>query len=173
MRERFVAILGRLDRVGRSVETGLLVLVLATLMIVGIGQIILREFFSFSFIWANELQNLMVLWLAMIATVAACRDNRHIRIDALSRVMHPTLARVSRVLVDLFAAVVCVVVAWQLYWYLQVEIEYEDTLLVDTPAWIAHSIMPLAFLLTGYRFVVNAARKAIGRDAGDDEVTAP
>ena len=46
--------------------------------------------------------------------------------------------------------------------YLQLEIEFEDTVLVDTPAWIANFIVPLAFLLVAYRFVVGAVAGLFG-----------
>ena len=169
MSNRLPAALRRLDRIGRALETTLLVLILGGLIVVAVGQIVLREFFSYGFIWANELQNLMVLWLAMFAAIAAARDDRHIRIDALSRVMPKHWVRIARVVVDLFAAVVCAVVAWQIYRYVQLEIEFEDTVLVDVPAWIVHGIMPIAFVLTGYRFVVNAVRRAAGIERDDDE----
>ena len=162
MSSRWLEWLSRFDRAGRFVETTLLVAILAGLMLVAVGQIVLRDVFTFGFIWANELQNLMVLWLAMIATVAASRDNRHIRIDALSRVLPAGAARAARVVVDLFAAAACGIVAWQVYRYLQIEIEYEDVVLVSTPAWAAHAILPIAFALTAYRFVVNAVKKAVG-----------
>lgn len=168
MPDKLLAVLGRLDRMGRAIETSLLVLILGGLVLVAVGQIVLREFFSFGFIWANELQNLMVLWLAMIAAVAACRDNRHIRIDALSHVLPDKFIRFSRVFVDLFAAVVCITIAWQVWRYIQLEIEFEDTVLVDTPAWMVHGIVPLAFLLTGYRFVVGAIRKAVGLEVDEE-----
>ncbi len=42
---------------------------------------------------------------------------------------------------------------------LQLEIEFEDTVLVDMPAWIAHVILPLAFALISYRFLVCAGRE--------------
>jgi len=170
MSEKLLALLGRFDRIGRAIETALLVLVLSILILIAAGQIVLREFFDIGFIWANELQNLMVLWLAMIAAVAASRDNRHIRIDALSHVLPKPAIRVTRVIVDIFAAGVCVVIAWQVYRYIQLEIEFEDTLLVDTPAWLIHSVVPVAFLLTAYRFVVSAIKKAVGLDADEKQV---
>lgn len=173
MPSKLLDMLGRLDRIGRAIETTLLVCILAALMFVAVGQIVLREFFRFGFMWANELQNVMVLWLAMIAAVAACRDNRHIRIDALSHVLPDKFIRYSRVLVDLFAAVVCGVIAWQVFLFLQLEIEFADKVLVDTPAWIVHSIVPLAFLLTGYRFVVNAIKKAVGLDEIEERGSLP
>jgi len=99
------------------------------------------------------------LWLALVGSIAACRENRHIRIDALSHVLPDSAVNVLRIIVDLFTAVVCAVIAVQAWRYLQVEIEYKDTVLVNTPAWLAHAIMPLAFALISYRFLVAALRQ--------------
>ena len=90
----------------------------------------------------------------MVGSIAAARDNRHIRIDVLSHVLPDKLVALTRVVVDLFAAGVCVTIAWQAWRYLQLEIEWQETVLIDTPAWVAHAIVPAAFLLIGYRFLV-------------------
>jgi len=132
----------------------MLVSTLTAMMLVAVGQIIMREAFGTGFGWADELVRLMVLWLALVGSIAACRENRHIRIDALSHVMPDMAVNIIRIVVDVFAAVVCGVIAVQAWRYLQIEIEYEDTVLVDTPAWIAHVIMPAAFFLISYRFSI-------------------
>ncbi len=163
-----LAILGRMDKLGRAIENVFLVTLLSGLMLLQFGQIALRQFFDTGFIWADELLKLMVLWLAMIAAIAACRDNRHIRIDALSHLLPDTAIRVTRIIVDVFAAGVCFVVAWHAWRYLQLEIEFEDTVLIETPAWLVHSVVPIAFALTGYRFVVGALKRAVGLEAGDE-----
>ncbi len=164
MASKIFATLARLDSAGRFVENTLLVLLLGGMMILSVTHIVMREVFNTGVVWSGELLKLMVLWLAMIATVAACRDDRHIRIDALSHVLPDNLIRFSRAFVDLFAAVVCSAVAWHAWRYLQLEIEFEDTVLIDTPAWIAHMIIPLAFAITAYRFVIGAIKKAAGLD---------
>ena len=161
-------ILGRLDRFGRFIENIFLVGLLGAMMVLSVTQIVMREIFNTGFVWAGELLKLMVLWLAMIAAIAAARDNRHIRIDALSHILPKAAIRYTRVLVDLFGAVVCGVVAWQAWRYLQLEIEFEDTVLIDTPAWIAHGVIPASFALMAYRFVVGALRKALGRDEDEE-----
>jgi TRAP-type C4-dicarboxylate transport system permease small subunit len=161
---RTLTFLGRMDRLGRGLENVFLVGLLGAMMVLSVMQIIMREVFNTGVVWAGELLKLMVLWLAMIAAIAACRDNRRIRIDALSHVLPKQAIRYTRVLVDLFAAAVCGVVAWHAWRYLQLEIEFEDTVLIDTPAWIVHAIIPVSFAVTGYRFVVGAVRKALGRD---------
>jgi len=137
----------------------MLVALLTTMMLVAVGQIIMREAFGTGFAWADELVRLIVLWLALVGSIAACRENRHIRIDALSHVLPDNVVKAIRVFVDLFAAAVCAVVAVQAWRYLQIEIEYEDTVLVNTPAWIAHVIMPAAFGLISYRFLLGALKQ--------------
>ncbi len=161
---KVTALLAHLDRFGRFAENTFLVALLGAMMVLSVTQIVMREVFGTGFVWAGELLKLMVLWLAMIAAIAACRDNRHIRIDALSHLLPKKLIRLIRVFVDLFAAAVCVVIAWQAYRYLQLEIEFEDKVLINTPAWIAHVVVPVSFAVSGYRFVVGAVRKAFGKE---------
>ncbi len=162
------AFLSRLDRIGRFAENTALVTLLGAMMVLAVGQIVLREIFSTGFVWADELIKLMVLWLAMVGSIAAARDNRHIRIDALSHILPETAIKLTRVLVDVFAAAVCGVIAWHTYRYLQLEIEFEDSVLIDTPAWIAHLIVPLAFALIAYRFLVSIAWQLYRLIMGDD-----
>lgn len=138
------------------------------MIVLAVGQIVLREVFDTGIIWADELLKIMVLWLAMVGSIAACRDDRHIRIDVLSHLLPDWLMQISRVIVDVFAAIVCAVIAWQAWRYLQIEIEFEDQVLVDTPAWIAHVVLPLAFALISYRFFILAARKITSMVAGAD-----
>ena len=164
MTARVLAALARLESAGRFLENALLVLLLGGMMVLSVAQIVLREVFNTGLVWSGELLKLMVLWLAMIATVAACRDNRHIRIDALARVLPRSFVCYSRVFVDLFAAAVCAMIATQAWRYLKLEIEFGDTVLIDTPAWIAHGIIPVAFAVAAYRFVVGALKTAVGRE---------
>ena len=167
MTSKIAELLARLDRLGRAAENVLLVTLLTGMILLSVGQIALREFFNTGFIWSDELLKLMVLWLAMIAAIAACRDNRHIRIDALSHLLPARLLKASRVIVDGFAAVVCAFIAWHAFRYLRLEYQYGDTVLLATPAWLAHGIVTVAFALTAWRLLVGALRRAAGR--GDDD----
>ena len=171
MSPSLTGVLSRLDHFGRLMENVALVTMLSSMIVLAVGQIVLREVFETGIIWADELLKLMVLWLAMIGSIAACRDDRHIRIDALSHVLPQWLINMTRVLVDIFAAIVCAVVATHAWRYLQLEIEFEDQVLVDTPAWIAHVVIPVAFALISYRFVILAIKKAQAMITGVDEAT--
>ena len=163
MRSGLSTLFSRFDRLGRLVENIALVVMLGGMIVLAFGQIVLREVFETGFVWADELIKLMVLWLAMIGAVAASRDDRHIRIDVLSQILPDGVIKYARVLVDVFAAVVSAVVAWQAWRYLQLEIEFEDQVLIDTPAWIAHVIVPFAFALISYRFACLALGRLFAR----------
>lgn len=158
----------RLDALGRLAENVALVSLLTGLMVLAVGQIVLREIFNTGFVWADELVKLIVLWLAMFGAIAAARENRHIRIDLLSHLLPPKAVVITRVIVDLFAAVVCGFIAFHTWRYMQLEIEFEEVVLIDTPAWIAHIILPVAFALIGYRFVVGALRSVIELSLGKE-----
>jgi C4-dicarboxylate transporter DctQ subunit len=162
-------IISRMDSAGRLFENILLVTLLGTMMLLSVGQIIAREVFETGLFWSGELVRIMVLWLAMIGAVAACREDRHIRIDAISHLMSARTVSVVRLVVDTFAAVVCATVAWHAWRYIQLEIEFEDTVLVDTPAWLAHIVVPIGFALLSYRFLVRVAIEAMKLKSGELE----
>lgn len=147
--------LARLARIGTAVEDGLLVLLLAILMLLAVGQIALRIGFSSGVIWADELVKIVVLWLALVASVAASRSRRHLRIDLLNQFVPERLALLPGVIVDAFAAAVCGVIAWHSFRYLQLSAEFQETVLLDTPAWVVQGILPLAFALMTWRFALH------------------
>ncbi len=166
MTQAVTAALARLDQAGRLVENILLVTLLGGMMLVAVGQVIAREVFETGFFWGGELVRLMVLWLAMVGSIAACRENRHIRIDAISHLLSDRAVGIARMLVDTFAAVVCGVIAWNAWRYLQLDIEGDATVLIDTPAWVAHLVVPVAFALLSYRFLVSVLQTAVKNIVG-------
>lgn len=154
--DRRPGVLGALERWGTAAENALLVLLLGIMMIVAVGQIVLRLFFNSGFIWADELLKILVLWVALVASIAASRSGRHLRIDILSHFVAPRFARLPGIAVDAFTAGVCGVIAWHSARYVQLAVEFQDTVLVDVPAWLVHGLLPVAFLLMCYRYALSA-----------------
>ena len=144
----------RLERWGTAVENAVLVIFLGAMMLLAIAQIVLRIFFSFGFIWADELVKFFVLWIALVASVAASRSDRHLRIDILSHFVTNKYARCPRAIADTFAAVICSLLAWHSWRYIELTIEFQDKVLIGFPAWIAYILLPLSFLLMSYRFIL-------------------
>ncbi len=154
-------LLARLERWGTGAENASLVLLLGALMALAVGQIVLRIFFDSGLVWADELLRMMVLWIALIGSIAAARSKRHLKIDVLSHFIPERYTQVPGIIVDGFTSLTCGLLAWHSIRFLQITIEMEDTILVDIPSWIAHGILPVAFLLMCYRFLISSA-KGIG-----------
>lgn len=151
----------RLERWGTAAEDAALVILLGALMLLAVGQIAMRIFLSTGFIWADELVKLIVLWIALVASIAAARSDRHLRIDVVSHFVPARFARFPRLIVDAFAAIMCGVLAWQSWRYLQLTVEFGDTVLIDVPAWMAYALLPLSFVLMCYRFILMSGSELI------------
>ena len=156
--------LDSLDRAGRLAENTALVVLLGTRIGVSVFQIINRQLLdgSFSLSWADELVKIIVLWLAMVGSIAAARDNRHIRIDLISHVLSGPVVAWAKVIVDFFAAAVCAVIAWNAYRLIREEMSWGDTIFNDVPLWLLHTIVPLAFVLLSYQFLVRTGKLLLG-----------
>ena len=149
---------GRVDRVARSLETWLIVAILGGLILLGAAQIVLRNFFSIGFAWGDGLARLAVLWLGLLGALAASRDGRHITMGALARVLPPRLRIAAGVAADVFGAAVSAALAWAAWAFVGDSREFGDTLLGDLPAWWFQAIMPAAFALIAWQFVVQAVK---------------
>lgn len=158
--------LKRLERWGTAAENLFLVLLLTTMILLAVGQIVLRIFFSIGFVWADELISLIVLWIAIVASVAAARSDRHLRIDALSNFVAEKYARLPRIIVDAFAAGMCLFLGWQSYRYIM--LFGEDTVLTSVPVWLAFGVLPISFALMAYRFFLMSAKGVLRVIGGDD-----
>ena len=152
--------LARAARFGVALENALLVALLGFLVVFSFAQIVLRNVFSISVTWGDGLTRVVVLWLALLGALAASRDGRHIRMNALLQWLPPKLQLLTGVGSDLFGAAVSGVLAWLAFLF--VRESRGDVLLGQFPAWWFESVMPVAFALIAYRFVVHAVNRVRG-----------
>lgn len=149
---RLTSILGRLEQAGKLAEDTLLVLILGSMILLAAGQILLRNFLDVGFIWGDELLRMLVLWLAVAGALAASRSDKHINIDVLNRFLPEQAALAVKIVVHLFTAVICGLVAWHSLAFVQTSREFEDVLLGNIPAWLLQSILPVGFGLMSWRY---------------------
>ena len=137
-------------------------IVLSGLILLGAAQIVLRNAFSIGFAWGDGLARLAVLWLGLLGALAASRDGRHITMGALARVLPPKLRLAAGVCADLFGAAVSAVLAYAAFRFVRDAREFGDTMLGDLPAWWFQAIMPVAFALIAWQFLVQAVKRLRG-----------
>lgn len=140
-------------------EDAVLVVILSGMILLAFGQIVARNFFSFGFIWSDELLRMLVLWIAVAGAVAASRTDKHINIAVLDRFLSPKLNDRVKIIVDLFTAGVCAVVTWYSISFVHTSYEYEEVLLGNVPAWLPQLVLPVGFGLISWRYLLASLKR--------------
>ncbi len=153
-----------MDRYGRMAENGLLLVMLLLMLAVAVTQIVSRNAFNSGFVWADEFLRLTVLWVALLGSIAASRDHRHLRIDVLSRFLAPGILRWTNFLVDLFTAAICAVLTYYSFEFVAETREYEDLAFGTRPLWLFQSILPIGFGLMTWRYFIWSFRRLAGHE---------
>ena len=144
------------DRAIARLETSLVVLLLGLMIFLDFAQVILRNFFSSGFIWADTFLRQTVLWVAFLGASLAVQERKHINIDVLSRLMPERWKRLSRLLTDVFSAVVCFAFLRASITFVKNEIAQATILFLDLPAWYFQIIIPVGYGLICFRFLIKA-----------------
>lgn len=136
------------------VEDALLVLLLSAMIGLASTQILLRNLLDSGFVWIDPLLRVLVLWLGLIGATVATRNNRHIRIDLLTKFFRRNTHRLIQSVIAQISAWTCLVIAW--YGFQWIRMDYIDglTSFVGVPAWMLEVIIPAAFALIGLRYLI-------------------
>lgn len=142
--------------IGSRIETLALSVLLLAIIVLAALQIVLRNFFSMSLFFADELIRIAVLWIAVIGGVAAARDGRHIAITIVPRYFPHAWHKPASVLACTFAAVISGTLMWHAFRFVADSRRFDDVILGDMPAWMFQAVMPIGFGLMCYHFVRHA-----------------
>ena len=148
--------LQQLIRITHHVEDGLLIVLLAGMIGFAVTQIILRNVFGGGLTWAGPLLRILVLWVGLMGAMVATRQDNQIAIDVLTRFLSPKLKLLTRVIVDLFTTIVCAVIAYHAYRFVISEYEEGTIAFAKAPAWVFELILPIAFAIIGWRYLIYA-----------------
>jgi TRAP-type C4-dicarboxylate transport system permease small subunit len=136
------------------IEDALVVGLLAGMITLAGAQILLRNLFGTGLDWADPLLRTMVLWLGLLGAVVAAREDRHIRIEVLPRLLPARARRLLRVATDWFAGGVCLLLAYFGGRFVAMDYAYGVPAVGVIDAWILELIIPVAFALMAFRFLL-------------------
>ncbi len=138
----------------RRIEDALLVLLLGAMIVLAGSQIVLRNLFDSGISWSDPVLRVLVLWVGMMGAMIATQQDKHIRIDLLSRYLPPAWRHYTARLNELFSAVVCGLLAWHSGRFVYFEWQDGTTLVSNFPAWAAEAILPFGFTVMTLRFLL-------------------
>jgi TRAP-type C4-dicarboxylate transport system permease small subunit len=140
------------------IEDAMLIVLLTAMVTVAGAQIVLRNLFDGALLWADPLLRVSVLWIGMIGAMVATRNDKQISIDALSRFLAPHWIARVRVATDLFTSAVSALVAWSACRLMLEDKAVAGLVIGPVPVWICEAILPLAFAVIAFRYLLYAVR---------------
>jgi len=129
---------------------------LALILILGAALQVVLRLFDNGLLWLDPVLRALVMWIAMLGALAATRHDKHINLDALTRVLSPLWRRIARIVTLLFAAAICVVLADASVGLVELDRESATMLVDQVPAWWTELILPIGFGLMALRFTLRA-----------------
>lgn len=146
-------------------ERSLLVVLLSVMILLAFLQVILRNYFSTGFLWADPFLRHMVLWVGFFGASLATQKEKHINIDVITRFASPRSTNFVRIATNAFALIVCFALANAGWTFLRDEMESGSILLTfgttEIPAWLFQSIIPFGFGLMAFRFGIRVLERVI------------
>ena len=137
-------------------EDALLALALGGLLLLAVVQIVLRIGFDEGLSWGEPISRAGVLWLAMLGALGASRQQRHIAIDAIPRLLPDGAWRAVHGLTQFAAAALCGWAAWIGWGLMQSEREFPLPFVAGIESWVPMLVLPFGFGLLALRFVLAA-----------------
>ena len=148
--------LSRALRALHRAEDALLALALAALLALAVAQIVMRVVFDSGLSWSETVSRAGVLWLAMLGALGAARQQRHIAIDAIPRLLPARAWRAVHVLTQLSAAAICAWAAWLGWGLMRDERAFPLAFVAGVESWVPMLVLPFGFGLLGVRLVLSA-----------------
>ncbi len=161
-------ILHFIDRTLAGVENALIIVIVTILVLMSFLQVVLQIFFYSSIEGGDIIQRHLVLWVGFIGASLATREEKHIHIDLLTRIMPERWKPYIQIVIDLATMVICIVLAKAGYQDLLWDIQDKTKLFGDVSAWWFKMIIPLGFGLISFRLLLKALERILALLPGDN-----
>ncbi|MEJ2635567.1 MAG: TRAP transporter small permease [Calditrichia bacterium] len=141
-------------------ENSLIILILGVMVILAFLQVLLRNFFDTGILWGDIFLRHLVLWVGFIGASLATREEKHINIDVLTRIISKRYIPYVKMIIELVSVIICILLAHAGYKFLMDEIKYETILFENIPSWYFELIIPVGFALMAFRFLLKIIEQA-------------
>jgi C4-dicarboxylate transporter DctQ subunit len=148
-----------IEKIMNRLEEGMIILLLSGMTLLTFIQVVARYVFNSGFVWALEVTTYMFAWLVLVGISYGVKVGFHIGIDAVVKLMPPRgqrMAGLAATLLCLFYAAILLIGSYRYVDTMHtLGVEAED---IALERWLLAIILPIGFLLLGWRLVQMAWR---------------
>jgi len=149
------------DRVLTSVVSALLVAAFALMLGLAAVQVFLRFFLQTGILWGDVAARNLVIWVGFFGAYLATREDKHFRIDVLTRFLPPRWRSGLSALSDLFVAAVCFFLLQASLRFVEEGFDREAIAFLGIPQYLLAMIVPAGFALMIVQFVLRAIDSSV------------
>jgi len=143
-----------IDRAFERVVEALLIFILLSMVGITFLQVILRNFFNTGIPWAEIASRNGVLWITFLGAMFATRARQHLNIDAVTRILPRRPRNALRILLDAFAAAICLLLAKAALKFVMDEYAMGEPLFLGVKTWMIQSIIPFGFTMIALEYCI-------------------
>jgi len=152
--------LRRLDRGWLAVERAFLATALIAMVAMVCGDFLGRELIGRGIAWAKEVASFLMIWVGFIGASVAAASSRHLRVEALDRLLPRGTARLLYRTTHLIAAAVTAFLAYLGLRYCLESYGFDErSAVLDLPLALVQAVIPLALLTTALRLAVSGPER--------------
>lgn len=149
-----MSVLSKLHALLLKTERLLVLTLLLSMILIAVAQILLRNIAGGGLLWADGFTRTGVLWLAMLGAMLASRKTSHISIDVFLQRLPQRTQSVAISFNRFATALISFTAAWFSLSLVSQEFDYGDIAFADIPNWLCQSILPIAFMIIGLRYLL-------------------
>ena len=138
-----------------QIECFSVILLLMLMMTLAFSQVIMRNLFSFSFIWADVVVRMCVLWVAILGASIATSERAHIHINFGTKPPPKPYDSYLEAFLTLLTTTVCFFFSLVALKFVSVEIASESVVdALNAPEWVFTTIFPIGFIVMTFKFLL-------------------
>ncbi len=139
-----------------KLETGLLLSLLLSLILISVAQIVLRNIFDSGLLWAESYVRISVLWIALLGAMIGSRKHEHLAIDIFIHKLSEKNRRHFTRITHFFSAIICFILSYHSSLFIKSEYENGEMAFAVIPNWSCEIIIPITFFVIAARYLIKA-----------------
>lgn len=133
-------------------------LILGVMFLSMVANITARKL-GVSMIWVEELSGYGAVWATYLGIGFALREERHVRVDILTRKLSPRGQELMRFLGDLVSVVFSALITWKGFYLIWASyISGRHTPFLEIPIYLLQIVLPVGMILFGLEALMDAVR---------------
>jgi len=149
------------DRALTTVVNAFLMLSFAIMLGLAALQVFLRFFFHSGLLWGDVAARNLVIWVGFFGAYLATRENKHFRVDVLTRLVAPRIRSWLFAGTDLFAAVISYFLFQASLNFVRLGIDPDSVAFLQVPQTVIAMIVPIGFALILIQFLIRTAENVV------------